>query len=169
VGTELGISPEQLHQGLLECAPAKMRMQLFEVNGVHILDDSYNANADSVIAALQTLAAFPCQGRRIAVLGDMAELGSHAQAAHEEVGRATGELLIDCLVAVGQYSAVTGGAAIEAGLTQVIEFPDVATAAAGLPQRIRPGDVVLLKASRSTGLEKVVEILRKSGVGSAGT
>jgi UDP-N-acetylmuramoyl-tripeptide--D-alanyl-D-alanine ligase len=169
VGTELGISPEQLRQGLLECAPPKMRMQLFEVNGVRILDDSYNANADSVIAALQTLASLPCRGRRIAVLGAMAELGSHALPAHEEVGRATGELGIDCLFAVGEYSSVTADAARRTGLAQVVEFPDVASASAGLPDRIRPGDVVLLKASRSTGLEKVVEMLRKSAFGNAGT
>ena len=168
-GMELGISPEQLRQGLLECAPAKMRMQLFEVNGVRILDDSYNANADSVIAALQTLASLPCSGRRIAVLGDMAELGSHAPAAHEEVGRASGELRIDCLVAVGQFSAVTAAAAGKAGLAEAVQFPDVASAAAGLPGRIHPGDVVLLKASRATGLEKVVETLRKSTVGNDGS
>ena len=160
-GTELGISPEHLRRGLLECAPPKMRMQLSEVNGVRILDDSYNANADSVVAALQTLASLPCAGRRIAVLGDMAELGNHGLAAHEEVGRASAKLGIDCLVTVGRWSAVTAGAASEAGLAEVVQFPDVSSAAADLPARILPGDIVLLKASRSTGLEKVMETIRQ--------
>jgi UDP-N-acetylmuramoyl-tripeptide--D-alanyl-D-alanine ligase len=164
-GSELGISPEHLRQGLLECKPPKMRMQLLELNGVRILDDSYNANADSVVAALRTLAAIPCSGRRIAVLGDMAELGTHAAAAHEEVGRTTAELGIDGLVAVGKWSTVMAAAARHAGLDQVAQFPDVATAAGHLPNQLAPGDVVLLKASRSTGLEKMLETLRLSGGG----
>ncbi len=69
-----------------------MRMQFWEANGVRVLDDAYNANADSTIAALETLCDLPLQGRRVAVLGDMEELGAHSEAAHAEVGRRAAEL-----------------------------------------------------------------------------
>ena len=98
--------------GLAECQPPKMRLQFWEANGVRVLDDAYNANADSTIAALETLCDLPLQGRRVAVLGDMAELGAHSEAAHAEVGRRAAELGIGQLFAVGKMAAVTaqGGA-----------------------------------------------------------
>jgi UDP-N-acetylmuramoyl-tripeptide--D-alanyl-D-alanine ligase len=167
--TELGLEPDFIRQGLWECAPPKMRMQLSTVNGIRVLDDSYNANADSVVAALQTLVALPCSGRRIAVLGDMAELGAQAQAAHEEIGRKSAELQVDCLVAVGRWAAVTASAASRAGLDGVMQFPDVLAASRDLPQLVAPGDTVLLKASRASGLEKVVEAIRRPAETGAAT
>ncbi len=159
-GTELGVSPEQARRGLAECAPPKMRLQIWEANGVRVLDDAYNANADSMLAALQTLHDLPCAGRRVAVLGDMAELGPHSAQAHSEVGRRTAELGISRLVAIGKWSHETALAARAAGLTDAREFPDVSRAAAALRAWVGPGDLVLLKASRVTGLEKVSEALR---------
>ena len=79
-----------------------MRMHFWEANGVRVLDDCYNANADSMLAALETLCDLPLQGRRVAVLGDMAELGAHSAAAHAEVGRRAAELKLGQLFAVGQ-------------------------------------------------------------------
>jgi UDP-N-acetylmuramoyl-tripeptide--D-alanyl-D-alanine ligase len=111
LGIELGFSREAIERGLAECKPAKMRLQLWEHNGVRILDDAYNANADSMLAALQTLQDFPCKGRRVAVLGDMAELGVHTKAAHEEVGRRAAELGIEQLFAVGAMAGVMARAA----------------------------------------------------------
>jgi len=106
VGAELGVSRAGIERGLAECRPAKMRLQLWENNGVRVLDDAYNANADSMLAALQTLQEFPCAGRRVAVLGDMAELGAHSEAAHEEVGRRAAELGVGQLFAVGKMAPV---------------------------------------------------------------
>ena len=76
---------------------------LWEHNGVSVLDDAYNANADSMLRALETLRELPCKGRRVAVLGDMAELGPHSEAAHEEVGRRAAELGIGQLFAVARW------------------------------------------------------------------
>ncbi len=160
IGTELGLSPEQLRRGLTECAPPKMRLQLSTINGIRVLDDSYNANADSVVAALQTLAALPCAGRRIVVLGDMAELGPHAAPAHDEIGRKSAESGVDGLVAVGKWAETTAAAASRAGLKNVRQFADVTSAARELPGLLVSGDTVLLKASRATGLEQVVEAIR---------
>jgi UDP-N-acetylmuramoyl-tripeptide--D-alanyl-D-alanine ligase len=156
VGAELGLSAQEIRHGLASCQPPKMRLQVSERNGVRILNDAYNANADSMLAALQTLKDFPCTGRRIAVLGDMAELGEHLADAHAEVGRKTAECVSD-LVAVGKMASVTAQAARDAGLRNVTECSDVAEAATAVKTIAREGDVILLKASRVTGLERVSE------------
>jgi UDP-N-acetylmuramoyl-tripeptide--D-alanyl-D-alanine ligase len=161
VGAEMGLSRAEIERGLVECQPAKMRLQLWELSGVRILDDCYNANADSMLAALQTLQEFPCKGRRVAVLGDMAEQGAHSDAAHEEVGRRAAELGIGQLFTVGKMAAVTARAAKDAGLTRVMEFADVDTAAAAVKSFMKSGDLILLKASRSARLERIGEALKR--------
>ena len=120
-------------------------------------------NADSMNAALQTLVELPCRGRRVAVLGDMAELGAHSEAAHAEVGRRAAELGVGQLFAVGRMAPVVADAARAAGLTRVIELNDVEPAVAAVKQLLRPGDLVLLKASRATQLERVARALRANG------
>jgi len=160
IGAELGLNHAELAQGLAECQPPKMRLEMWESGGVHVLDDAYNANADSMAMALQTLRELPCSGRRVAVLGDMAELGAHSQAAHEEVGRRAAELGIGQLFAVGKMAPVIARAARDAGLNRVIEFADVETAAAALSRFVKSGDVVLLKASRVARLERIGDALR---------
>jgi UDP-N-acetylmuramoyl-tripeptide--D-alanyl-D-alanine ligase len=159
-GAELGVSPEEARRGLADCPAPKMRLQIWEVNGIRVLDDCYNANADSMIAALQTLHDLPCAGRRLAVLGDMAELGSYSATAHRGVGRRAAELGVTRLLAVGQWASQTAEGARAAGLQDVLELPDVATAAETLQSVVQRGDLVLLKASRSVGLERVAEALR---------
>jgi UDP-N-acetylmuramoyl-tripeptide--D-alanyl-D-alanine ligase len=160
VGVEFGLGRAEIQRGLAECQPPKMRLQLWELNGVKVLDDAYNANADSAIAALQTLQDLPCKGRRVAVLGDMAELGVHTEAAHAEVGRRAAELGVGQLFAVGKMAAVTAQAARAAGLNRVLEFGDVEAAAEAVKKFLKAGDVVLLKASRVARLERVGELLR---------
>jgi UDP-N-acetylmuramoyl-tripeptide--D-alanyl-D-alanine ligase len=158
---ELGLSPQAARRGLAECKPPKMRLQIWEANGVRVLDDAYNANADSMLVALQTLRDLPCAGRRIAVLGDMAELGEHAAAAHAEIGRRTAELGISNLVAVGKWARQTAEAARTAGLSEVQEFTNVPGAAEAVKNLARSGDLVLLKASRAMGLEQIGDVLRR--------
>ncbi|HEX7569324.1 MAG TPA: UDP-N-acetylmuramoyl-tripeptide--D-alanyl-D-alanine ligase, partial [Verrucomicrobiae bacterium] len=160
IGVELGLTREQILRGLAECQPAKMRLNFWEANGVRVLDDSYNANADSTIAALETLCGLPLQGRRVAVLGDMAELGAHSAAAHAEVGRRAAELKIGQLFAVGKMAAVTAQAARDAGLMRVLEFAEVGAAMNVVKGFLKPGDVVLLKASRAARLERIAEMLK---------
>jgi UDP-N-acetylmuramoyl-tripeptide--D-alanyl-D-alanine ligase len=160
IGAEMGLNRPEIEQGLAECQPAKMRLNFWEAGGVRVLDDSYNANADSTIAALETLCDLPLQGRRVAVLGDMAELGPHTEAAHEEIGRRAAELKLNQLFAVGKMAAVTAQAARAAGLVRVFEFADVEGALKAVKNFLKPGDVVLLKASRSARLERIAETLR---------
>ena len=160
LGAELGLDRAEIQDGLVACPPPKMRLNFWEVNGVRVLDDSYNANADSTIAALETLCGLPLQGRRVAVLGDMAELGAHSAAAHAEVGRRAAELKLGQLFAIGQMAAVTGKAARDAGLMRVFEFADVESALNVVKGFLKPGDVVLLKASRVSRLERIAEMLK---------
>jgi UDP-N-acetylmuramoyl-tripeptide--D-alanyl-D-alanine ligase len=160
IGAELGLERVEIQDGLVACQPPKMRLNFWEANGVRVLDDCYNANADSTIAALETLCGLPLQGRRVAVLGDMGELGLHTESAHAEVGRRAAELKINQLFAVGKMATVTAQAAREAGLVRVFEFADVDGAVKAVKNFLKPGDVVLLKASRSARLERIAETLK---------
>jgi UDP-N-acetylmuramoyl-tripeptide--D-alanyl-D-alanine ligase len=160
LGAELGLDRAEIQDGLVACPPPKMRLNFWEVNGVRVLDDSYNANADSTIAALETLCGLPLQGRRVAVLGDMAELGAHSEAAHAEVGKRAAELEVSQLFTIGKMAAVTGKAARDAGLMRVFEFAEVEAALGVVRSFVKPGDVVLLKASRAARLERIAEMLK---------
>jgi UDP-N-acetylmuramoyl-tripeptide--D-alanyl-D-alanine ligase len=160
VGGELGLERAEISQGLAQCKAPTMRLQLWEHNGISVLDDAYNANADSMLAALQTLRDLPCKGRRVAVLGDMAELGAHSEAAHEEVGRRVAELGIGQLFAVGKMAPLLARGARDAGLNRVLEFADVEGAGLALRQFLKNGDLLLLKASRVARLEQIGQMLR---------
>jgi UDP-N-acetylmuramoyl-tripeptide--D-alanyl-D-alanine ligase len=160
VSEELGVGRPAVRDGLAECQPPKMRLQFWDAGGVRVLDDSYNANADSTIAALETLCELPLQGRRVAVLGEMAELGAHSEAAHAEVGRRAAELKVGQLFAVGKMAPVMAKAARDAGLIRVIEFESVESAMTAIRNFLKPGDVVLLKASRASRLERIAGMLK---------
>jgi UDP-N-acetylmuramoyl-tripeptide--D-alanyl-D-alanine ligase len=160
VSEELGLGRAEIQRGLAECKPAKMRMQFWEAGGIRVLDDAYNANTDSMIAALETLRDLPLQGRRVAVLGDMGELGAQSEAAHAEVGRRAAGLEIGQLFAVGKMAPIMAKAARDAGLSRVIEFENVEAATKAVKGFLKTGDVVLLKASRSARLERIAETLK---------
>ncbi len=159
VAAEMGLGRPDIERGLLACAPAKMRLQLCNPAGIRILDDSYNANADSMLAALQTLRELPCLGRRVAVLGDMSELGDCSSAAHLEVGRRAAVSRLDQLFAIGRRAGQIAAAARQSGLKTVVEIAEVESAAQAVKDFARPGDVVLVKASRSMRLERIAEVL----------
>ena len=159
VGKELGLGRADIQRGLASCTGAKMRLQPRMIDDFLVLDDAYNANADSMRAALETLHVFPCKGRRIAILGDMGELGASSVAAHEEVGRHAAQNGVDYLVAVGKSSRIMASAARTAGLRDVLDLPEVEKVGPAMTKIVRPGDVVLVKASRSTGLERVIDYL----------
>jgi UDP-N-acetylmuramoyl-tripeptide--D-alanyl-D-alanine ligase len=131
------------------------RMELLETeDGVTILNDTYNANPTSMDAALLALAHLPVGGRRIAVLGEMRELGEHAAAAHRAVGARAEQLGIDALVVVGDAGALIADAAPSIPARRVV---DADAALAALAPDVRPGDAVLCKASRAVGLEAVAD------------
>lgn len=160
VGAELGVPAEEARRALAVCPPSKMRTQLWEWRGVRILDDAYNANPDSMRAAFETFHRLNCSGRRIAVLGDMAELGERSADAHREVGRLAAQSGLDELMVTGQWAECTLEGARRAGLKAGRWCPTVPELAERLKEVMRPGDLVLLKASRSSGFERVAELLK---------
>ena len=160
VAAEFGLGRDELRRGLAACVPAKWRMNRWDFDGVQVLEDCYNANPDSMMAALETLRDYPCAGRRVAVVGGMAELGTHTLAAHERVGRRAVQLGIDRLVGVGNAASVSVDAAVDAGMTQALAVDAVETAASALNEYLRPGDCLLIKGSRSARLERLGVLLR---------
>jgi UDP-N-acetylmuramoyl-tripeptide--D-alanyl-D-alanine ligase len=159
IGTQLGLTRSEIQSGLDAAKPAPRRMELRQCGGIQVLDDCYNANADSMIMALRTLAELPCKGSRVAVLGDMAELGAQAPEAHAETGRLAAQLNLGQLMVLGDMAAVTAAAAREAGLHRVLEFGGIEAMSDALAKLARPGDLVLLKASRRMRLEQVADAL----------
>jgi UDP-N-acetylmuramoyl-tripeptide--D-alanyl-D-alanine ligase len=111
-------------------------------------------------AALETLRDLPCAGRRIAVLGDMAELGEHSGPSHREVGGCAARCGLDTLVAVGTWAGETRDGARQAGFKNIHIFSKVPEAAMFLKESLRADDLVLLKASRSSGFERIGALLR---------
>lgn len=132
------------------------RLERKSIRGVHFLDDTYNANPDSTEAALLTLREIPGEGRRIAVLGKMGELGDHATEGYRRVGTAAAAHA-DILIPVGQETEPLARAARDSGLTRIHQTESVQSAARMLSQLARPGDIVLVKGSRSAGMEAVFE------------
>jgi UDP-N-acetylmuramoyl-tripeptide--D-alanyl-D-alanine ligase len=164
VGLVFGLTLEECAAGLGALELSKGRMQQKQIAGFTVLDDSYNANPDSVVAGLATLAQLPGSGRRIAVLGRMGELGHEAEAGHRRVGLAAGEQKLACVIAVGDEAHWIAEAARTSGVHQVIHVADTAAAAAALRTVAETGDIVLVKGSRSARMERVVQALEKGGL-----
>ena len=127
--------------------------------GYRLLDDAYNASPESMAASLSVLSSFSTSGSRIAVLGDMGELGSASDAGHDSVGRAVAEAKIDALICVGSKSRRIAHAARAAGMdpARIQEVDDADAAREALSRIVRADDVVLAKASHCMGLSKLAE------------
>ena len=158
-GIEMGVPLEKGIKGLAKARLVGGRLEQKNINGVTYLDDSYNANPESMEAALNTLRLVPGTGRRIAVLGKMGELGEHADEGYRRTGTAAARLA-DILLTVGSEAASISTAARTAGLGRVHEVEDTAAAARMLSQLARPGDLVLVKGSRSARMETIFEHLQ---------
>jgi UDP-N-acetylmuramoyl-tripeptide--D-alanyl-D-alanine ligase len=136
-------------------------------DGVTIVNDAYNANPDSMLAALRTLRVMGRGGERRtwAVLGEMAELGPDGGPAHQQVGREAAQLDVSRVVVIGSAAAGIHAGAVAEGLRDAALVEDVDAALAILHAELRPGDVVLVKGSRSVGLEKLAASLLDGAAG----
>ena len=139
-----------------------MRWERLSLGGIDYINDAYNANPVSMARSLETFAATPCRGRRIAVLGDMGELGEAEEQLHRRVGRAAAAARPAILLCVGPRAAWIADEAVRAGLpaAAVLRAPDAPAAREVLSSLARPGDLVLLKASRSMALERALPMAR---------
>lgn len=160
VGLHLGVPLERLQAAFASAEVSAMRMQVFtSADGVTVINDAYNANPVSMQAAVITLAEMSSADRRVAVLGDMAELGSLTELAHFRVGESVARLPIDVLVSVGPRAKhIADGARAEGMRADRVHHCSTAQEASeALRGILRHNDAVLVKASRVMGLESVVE------------
>ncbi|MCW2528528.1 MAG: murF [Pseudonocardiales bacterium] len=163
VALECGLAPAEVAAALSQAAAAsRWRMEIHErPDGVVVINDAYNANPESMRAALKTLAIMSRGRRSWAVLGPMAELGDRATQEHDALGRLAVRLDINTLIAVGEQARpISQGASHEGSYDgESVWVPDIDAALAMLHSEVRAGDVILVKASRSAGLERLAQAL----------
>lgn len=167
VGFYYGLDAPTIAQALAQSLPERGRQSIIELAGdVRVVDDSYNANPDSMLASLATFRRMQVAGRRIAVLGNMGELGSYEEEGHALVGHAAAESALDMLVCVGTTAQIIARAAETAGLPgeRIVCVSDAEEAFAHLDGKLAAGDCVLVKASHSVGLDRLVRGLVDSRV-----
>jgi len=156
---ELGMGPAAAAEVLSAAAPlSKWRMEVTErPDGVIVVNDAYNASPEAMTAALDAVRVMAAGRRAFAVLGRMAELGERSRELHEAVGAAAARAGLAGIIAVGDDAApiLAGAKSQPGGCGELCAVPDASAALAALEQRLRPGDVVLVKASRAAGLESV--------------
>lgn len=162
IGRRLGVAEELIVEGLAKATGPEMRLQLSESNGITLINDAYNANPSSMRAALETLASLKPRTRRIAVLGDMLELGDTSERYHREIGELAGSCGLGVLACVGPHAeAIARSAGLSADC--VMKYADAAAAAADIPNWVLDGDIVLLKGSRGVGLEVIAKAIANRG------
>jgi UDP-N-acetylmuramoyl-tripeptide--D-alanyl-D-alanine ligase len=162
-GVACGVKPVTMLPGLEKVTAMKMRMERVQLlNGVQVVNDSYNANPSSMLAALRTVGAAKKAGRFVAVLGDMLELGPAAKEKHLELGRNAASFGVTRLFAAGNMAGDVAEGAIKGGLAQ----NNITTAASAdeikkdVLKDVKTGDIVLVKGSRGMKMETVVEYLK---------
>jgi UDP-N-acetylmuramoyl-tripeptide--D-alanyl-D-alanine ligase len=163
VGVTLGVSLGDAAAALGAVAVSRWRMETFRTDeGVRVLNDAYNANPESMAAALRTARWMAGGGRLIAVLGQMAELGPIAGREHERVGELAARLRVDRLITVGSAAKQIAVAGVREGVEpdNVASYDEPGAALDDLRSHARAGDLVLFKGSRVAGLEKLAEALR---------
>jgi UDP-N-acetylmuramoyl-tripeptide--D-alanyl-D-alanine ligase len=163
VGVALGVTIQDAARALGVTTISHWRMETFTTrSGVRVMNDAYNANPESVAAALKTARWMAGSGHLIAVLGAMAELGSISLREHERVGELAARLRVDRLITVGETARSIAAAAVREGVEpdHVAAFATGDEALADARRAAGPGDLILFKGSRVAGLEKLAEALR---------
>ena len=161
VGERFGLTVEEICRGVAHFAPTKMRMNILQrQDGITILNDTYNANPQSMRAALEVLSQSRSK-HKVAMLWDMLELGPLAQALHAGIGEWAAKVGIDCLVCAGELSEHIAAAAEAAGMKEVYWRPNKKEAMEVLRQVVKPDTTVLVKASRGMAFEELVEYLKE--------
>jgi UDP-N-acetylmuramoyl-tripeptide--D-alanyl-D-alanine ligase len=165
VGWVGGVNMADMQIALRHIEPVGRRLEYHDFAGIGLLDDSYNANPASTCAALRTLGAFPCEGQRIAVLGDMLELGTESARLHREVAWLGTTQPVDLVVAVGPQMQALADIFdehfAETGRGCVWRFESAEQAAPHLISECRRGDVLLIKGSNGMKMNRIVEAFRK--------
>lgn len=161
----LGVDADGIRKGLEAMRPVSMRMELERWEGVGIIDDTYNANPASMDAALKALCEMPGRGRKIAVLGDMLEMGRAVVRCHRELGSRVGHQAVHALFLLGEFAAETRSGALRAGMDPAAVVVGTSHRQLGLVVRAgtKRGDWVLFKGSRGAAMEKVLAAFKGEG------
>ena len=162
VGLKEGMSVDVIKRGLLNAELSSGRLQIKDFNKVTYIDDTYNANPDSVLAALECLKNVKSNGRKFAVLGEMAELGEDVERYHMSVGKEAADFGIEYIISVGENAKSLHRGALARGAKKAIHIDSHQNCAQFLESELRSGDVVLIKGSRSSAMEAILTILEKS-------
>jgi len=157
-GFVLGCTPQEMQAGLRTLTPTKMRYEVHEIGARRFINDAYNASPSSMCAAIETTASL-YHGRRIAVLGDMLELGAAAEEAHREIGKRVAELGFAALVTYGEQARWMHKAAEAAGCSVCYHAESHEAAAKYLREMLVDGDTVLFKGSRGMKMEQIIALL----------
>jgi UDP-N-acetylmuramoyl-tripeptide--D-alanyl-D-alanine ligase len=155
-GLGFGLTLQEIAAGLAKTAIPGNRLKVQKLGPVLVINDAYNANPESMVAALKTATSFDIRGRRIAALGRMGELGKESDAGHRRVGRAVAELAFDYLITVGDEARLIAEAASRAGLKRTREANTHEQAVEALLDYLEPGDLLLVKGSLSSAMDRVV-------------
>lgn len=163
-GHALGISKEKISEGIEKSVHLSQRGKVLLHNSMTILDDSYNANPGSMKDALKTLDRFEVDGEKFFVIGDMLELGDFSETAHVDLGKEIAKSSADYLITVGELANLAAQSARKIGMKKdkVASFENHQEAADFLSSHISTGDFILVKGSRSSRMEKIIEILTSS-------
>lgn len=164
IGREMGLTDPQIREALANCSRPEMRMQVQKIGDYTILNDAYNANPASMTAALQTLSQATVPHRRLAVLGEMRELGMHSAKLHAQIGEVAAKANLCTLITVGEGAREIASSAVAAGMPQAdVLWVDNASAVVNvLTPLLQRHDTILLKASRAVKLETVAIALSAS-------
>ena len=163
-GFVLGCTPQEMQAGLRTLTPTKMRYEVHEIGARRFINDAYNASPSSMYAAIETTASL-YHGRRIAVLGDMLELGVAAEEAHREIGKRVAELGFAALVTYGEQARWMHKAAEAAGCSVCYHAESHEAAAKYLREMLVDGDTVLFKGSRGMKMEQIIALLTEEEAG----
>ncbi len=161
-GNLLGITVEKAMEGLSAVKLTDNRLNIKESRGIKVIDDSYNACPESMKSAINTLMAMekPLEGRRVAILGDIFEIGDMSESAHRDIGRYVGENKVDLLIAIGEKAAFYAAEAEKLlSKEKVVYFTDTEAAKAAVPPMLKGGDTVLIKASNGMKLGEISKII----------
>ncbi len=160
ISAAFDISPALIKEGLENFKPSPMRMEVISLKKIRIINDSYNANPESMKMALGLFRHLKVEGRRVAVLGDMLELGEGSEQAHREIGRMAASCSPEILIAVGSFSRFLAEEAEKDGLKgEILTFRDSREAGKRMAEIVKEGDTILIKGSRAMQMEEVVNVL----------
>jgi UDP-N-acetylmuramoyl-tripeptide--D-alanyl-D-alanine ligase len=158
VGVKMNVPLTDIQKSLASFQSASERMQLLRMAQITILNDTYNANPDSTLAALATLQAMKAKGKKIAVLADMLELGKQAEELHQQIGKSTVQYGVDILLTFGTLSKYIYDAAL---VETKAHFENKSALTAYLMHTLADGDIVLVKGSRGMKMEEIITSLRE--------